>query len=219
LLLGRFLLPAHTGSEDPAQHFRLEDYLTEITLLKDSPLLDKTIQEIEQDPTYHFQAVGLVRKRGRMRAPYSNEPLQEGDVVVVRTTPEELVSIRKQSNLELHPVKLYGSKDKRDQKEETRDGSELFVQAVVAPRSDLVGRTDFGGGFSPAVWRDRGWSVAQGRLAEPGTFERSKCAPNDVLVLEGDQEGLARVANDNAFLMLVPFHAEPKCGARRGWPD
>jgi hypothetical protein len=140
--------------------------------------------------------------------------------VVVRTTPEELVSIRQQSNLELHPVKLYGSKDKRDQEKENEDGgSELFVQAFVAPRSDLMGRTVSEVGFSPAVWRDRGWFVAQGRLAEPGTFERSKCAPNDVLVLEGDQESLARVANDNAFLMLVPFHAQPKCGARRGWPD
>jgi len=31
-----------------------------------------------------------------------------------------------------------------------------------------------------------------------------------VLVLEGDQESLTRVAGDNAFLMMVPFHAEPK---------
>jgi len=216
LLLGRFLLPAHTGSEDPAQHFRLEDYLTEITLLKDSPLLDRTIQEIEQDPTYHFQAVGLVRKGRRLRAPYSNEPLQEGDVLVVRTTPEELVSIRKQSNLELHPVKLYGWKDKRDQKEgNDDDGSDLFVQAVVAPRSDLVGRTvsdvDFRrryGAIVVGLWRKEGWLNQE--------LSKVKMRANDVLVLEGDQEGLARVANDNAFLMLVPFHAEPKL-RRKAW--
>jgi len=33
---------------------------------------------------------------------------------------------------------------------------------------------------------------------------------------EGDQESLARVANDEAFLMLVPFHAEPKL-RRKAW--
>src|SRR2546425_8136608 len=32
LLVGRFLLPAHKGGEDPGRHFRLEDYLTEITV-------------------------------------------------------------------------------------------------------------------------------------------------------------------------------------------
>jgi di/tricarboxylate transporter len=218
LLVGRFLLPAHSGSEDPAQHFRLEDYLTEITLLKDSPLLDKTIHEIEQDPNYHFRAVGLIRKKRRFRAPYSNEPLQDGDVLVVRTTPEELVSIRQQSNLELHPVKLYGLKEKarRDQdKENEDDGADLFVQAVVAPRSDLVNRTvsevDFRrryGAIVVGLWRKDGWLNQE--------LSKVKMRANDVLVLEGDQESLARVSNDSAFLMLVPFHAQPKL-RRKAW--
>jgi di/tricarboxylate transporter len=39
---------------------------------------------------------------------------------------------------------------------------------------------------------------------------------NDVLVLEGDPESLATVANDPAFLMLVPFHGDAK-PRRRAW--
>lgn len=218
MFIGRFLLPTHTGTEDPAQHFRLEDYLTEVTLIEGSPLIDKTIQEIEQDDSYHFRAVGLIRKGRRMRARFSNEPLKEGDVLVVRTTPEELVSIRKQSNMELHPVRLYGSNKQREKKEkenEHDDGSDLFVQAVVAPRSDLVARTiseiDFRrryGAIVVGLWRKDGWLNQE--------VSKVKLRPNDVLVLEGDQESLARVANDNAFLMLVPFHAEPKL-RRKAW--
>ena len=41
-----------------------------------------------------------------MRGAYQKRAIERGDVLIVRTTPEELVSIRKQSNLELHPVKL-----------------------------------------------------------------------------------------------------------------
>ena len=55
LLIGRFLLPARNGSEDATRHFRLEDYLTEITVLPDSPFSKKTIAEIERDGTYHFR--------------------------------------------------------------------------------------------------------------------------------------------------------------------
>jgi di/tricarboxylate transporter len=212
LLIGRFLLPSLQGSEDSTRHFRLEDYLTEITLLKDSPLIDKTIGEIESDPHYHFRAVGLIRNERRMRAPYSNEPLKEGDVLVVRTTPEELVSVRQEAKLELHPVKLYGTDGKGTPDEKNNgdtDGTDMFVQAMVAPKSDLVGRSigdlDFRrryGALVVGLWRKDGWLSQE--------MAKVKLRANDVLVLEGDQEALARVANDNAFLMMVPFHAEPK---------
>ena len=218
LLVGRFLLPSHKGSEDSTKHFRLEDYLTEITILEDSPLIGKTIREIESDPFYHFNAVGLIRNGRRLRAPYSSEPLKAGDVVVVRTTPEELVSIRKEAKLELHPVKLYGAKGDGVDAEKANgdsDGVDLFVQAVVAPKSDLAGRTlgdiDFRrryGALVVGLWRKDGWLTQE--------MAKVKLKPNDVLVLEGSEEGLARVANDNAFLMLVPFHAEPKL-RRKAW--
>lgn len=217
LFIGRFLLPAHSGSEDPARHYRLEEYLTEITLLKDSPLPGKTIHELEKDETYHFQVVGLIRQGRRMHAPYANEPLKEGDVLVVRTTPEELVSVRKESHLELHPVRLYGSKDdaNKEKDRDNDDDADMFVQAVVAPRSDLIGRTVSGidfrrryGAIVVGLWRKEGWLNQE--------VSKVKLRANDVLVLEGDQASLARVANDRAFLMLVPFHAEPKM-RRKAW--
>src|ERR1044071_2909178 len=107
LVIGRFLLPTHKGGDDPTKHFRLEDYLTEITVVPDSSFIDKTVNEIGEGARYHFVATGVMRKGKRLRA-YKNEPLKAGDVLIVRTTPEELVTIRKQSDLELHPLKTYG---------------------------------------------------------------------------------------------------------------
>jgi di/tricarboxylate transporter len=218
MLVGRFLLPERSGSEDTDRHFRLEEYLTEVIVLPDSPFLEKTIAEIENSGNYHFKPLGLIRKGRRLRAPFVQEPLQAGDVLVVQTTPEELVSIRKEANLELHPVKMYGSRKDRAKNEADNvddDGSDLFVQALVAPRSDLVGRTlgeiDFRrryGAIVVGLWRKDGWLNQE--------VAKVKLRPNDVLVLEGDEESLARVANDDAFLMIVPFHAEPKL-RRKGW--
>jgi di/tricarboxylate transporter len=218
MLVGRFLLPERTGSEDPDRHFRLEEYLTEITVLPESPFLGKTIAEIDSAGNYHFHVVGLIRKGRRLRAPFVQEPLQAGDVLVVQTTPEELVTIRKEANLELHPVKMYGTRKDRAKKEadnEDDDGSDLFVQALVAPRSDLLGRTigeiDFRrryGAIVVGLWRKDGWLNQE--------VAKVKLRANDVLVLEGDEESLARVAGDNAFLMIVPFHAEPKL-RRKAW--
>jgi di/tricarboxylate transporter len=218
LLVGRFLLPKHQGGEDTARHFRLEDYLTEITILADSPFLKKTIAEIESDDNYHFKVLGLIRAGKRVRGSYRREPLQKGDVLVVRTTPEELVTIRKQSDVELHPVKLYKTTKQRKKKEqdhEDDDGAGLFVQAMLAPRSDLAGRTlsevDFRrryGAIVVGLWRKDGWLNQE--------MSKVRLRANDMLVLEGDEDALARVANDDAFLMVVPFHAEPKL-RRKGW--
>jgi di/tricarboxylate transporter len=218
LLVGRFLLPERTGAEDPGRHFRLEDYLTEITVLPNSPFLNKTVAELENDVTYHFKVLGLLRQGRRLRAPYAEEPLMAHDVLVVRTTPEELVTIRQRADAELHPVNMYGTANGRENKLENNgsdDTADLFVQAVVAPKSELVGRTlgeiDFRGRYGAIVvglWRKDGWLNQE--------VSKVKLRGNDVLVLEGDQESMNSVASDPAFFMMVPFHAKPKM-LRKAW--
>jgi len=215
-LIGRFLLPTHQGGDDASRHFRLEDYLTEIALDKESSLIGKTVSELQSDENNHFTVAGVIRRGRRVRGTIRNEELREADVLVVRTTPEELVSIRKNKNLELRPVKLYGADKKTERREkdtEDEEAADLFVQAVVAPRSDLLGRTiasiDFHrryGAIVVGLWRKDGWLTQE--------VSKVKLRANDVLVLEGDEEALARVSNDNAFLMLVPFHAEAKVRGR-----
>jgi di/tricarboxylate transporter len=217
LFIGRFLLPTHKGGDDPGRHFRLEDYLTEITVPPKSSFIDKTVNEIREDGKYQFVVSGVLRKGKRLRA-YKNEPLKSGDVLIVRTTPEELVTIRKQPDLHLHPVKTYGTAEERDRKEKENEhdnGSDLFVQAVVAPRSSLAGRTlsniDFKrhyGAIVVGLWRKDGWLNQE--------VSKVKLRPNDVLVLEGDEQAVSRVANDDAFVMMMPFQAEPTM-KRKAW--
>jgi di/tricarboxylate transporter len=216
MVIGRFLLPAHHAGEDRTNHFRLEDYLTEIVITEKSPLFDQTIADIEKDEKRHFRALGLIRNGKRLAAPFSNEPLQQGDVLIVRITPDELVAIREEANLELHPVKLYGNgTDKKKTKTNGDDETDQFVQAVVAPRSDLIGRSlrqlNFQrryGAIVVGLWRKDGWLDQE--------LSKVRLRANDVLVLEGDEESLANVANDRAFLMMVPFHGELK-PRRKAW--
>ncbi|HEY3102735.1 MAG TPA: SLC13 family permease [Pyrinomonadaceae bacterium] len=214
LLVGRFLLPTHEGEQDRGSHFRLEDYLTEIVVSDKSPLLKKTVAEIDDDENYHLKVLGLIRDGRRLRAPYKQEELSEGDVLIVRITPEELIAIREEPSMELHSVKQYG--ERNGQKKTNGNGEQdEFVQAVVAPRSQLIGRTlrqiNFQRRYGAVVvglWRKDGWLDQE--------MSKVRLRANDVLVLEGDEESLANVANDPAFLMMVPFHGESK-PRRRAW--
>lgn len=212
LLIGRFLLPDNQAAADTISHFRLEDYLTEVVVLKDSPLVKKTLSEVEENETFHFKALGIIRKGRRLPAPFKEEPLQVGDFLIVRTTPEDLMAIREQPKVELRPVRLYGPEVKATAND---DDTEQFVQAIVAPRSDLVGRTlgqiDFQRRFGAVVislWRKDGWLDKE--------MSKVKLRANDVLVLEGDEQSLARVAADSAFLMMIPFYGQLQ-PRRKAW--
>jgi len=205
VLVGRALLPERKGSDEGGARFRLDEYFTEMTVRPESALVGRTLEEVERDDRYHVDVVGLVRG-GRPRRQLAGERVEAGDVLLVRTTPEQLVTIREEPDVELHPLTQYepGQAEKRDEALADR-----LVQAVVAPGSDLVSRTisaiDFRrryGALVLGLWRQQGWldqEIAQTRLRA-----------GDVLVLQGDDEALGRVAADPGFLMMVPFEGEAR---------
>jgi di/tricarboxylate transporter len=211
LLLGRWLLPAREGAADAAARFRLDEYFTELTILEDSPFRDKTVKDLEGDERYAVKVVGLVRDGHQRPRPAPDSRLEAGDVLLVRASPEHMLAIREDRGVELHPVAQYG----RERSNGTGGGdddhepSDKLVQAVVAPTSDLIGRSiaeiDFRrrhGAIVVGLWRRHGWhnqELSQIRLRQ-----------GDVLVLQGDDEALARVAEDPGVLMMVPFQAQPK---------
>src|SRR6266542_5803212 len=61
LLLGRFLLPSHQSNDERIDHFRLEGYFTELVLLPNSPMIGKTIREIEQEQQTDFKVSAWFR--------------------------------------------------------------------------------------------------------------------------------------------------------------
>jgi di/tricarboxylate transporter len=206
LLVGRFLLPTREGTEDPASRFRLDEYFTELTVLPDSPFVGKTAQEVEADDRYELRVVGWVRGGRHRRASDPSVRFESGDVLLVRTTPESMVAVRAEPGVELHPVQEYGE-EAGAEGDGDREIAERLVQAIVAPGSDLIGSTigsvDFRERYGAVVvglWRRRGW------INRP--LAKIRLRPGDVLVVQGDPEALARMGDDRAFLMMVPFQGE-----------
>jgi len=208
LLNGRALLPDHKGQEDQSGRFRLDGYFTELVLLPDSPMLGKTPQEVEDKPDSGFKVIRWYRGGQARSKPYGRKTLRSGDVLLVRTDPDRVASIQKERGVELHSLHKYADAvpDLMNGSEED-DLSSVLVQAVVAPRSELIGRTigkvDFlqnYGAIVVSVWRRSGWlrtELAHARLRE-----------GDILVLAGDPDAIRRISEDNSFLMLVPFQGE-----------
>src|SRR5205085_11876703 len=166
LLVGRWLLPERKGADTATDPFRLDEYFTELTVLDDSPFRGKTVREVGRDGPYRVKVVGLVRDGRRAQRPLADRRVQPGDVLLVRTTPEDIIAIRSEAGVELHPVAQYQSRGapSREATSSGDDGAPRLVQAVVAPRSELAGRTsgalDFHRRYGVIVlglWRRAGW--------------------------------------------------------------
>jgi di/tricarboxylate transporter len=217
LAVGTWLIPERQGSEDASARYRLSEYLTEVELLPGSPLLAKSAEELQADRRYQLNVLGWMRGTRRIRRLFRKGELREGDVLLVRTSPEQMLSIRDEPGLELRPVSQYEADGARQDGggEQDDEPSHRLVQAVVAPASDLVGKTisevDFRSRFGAIVlglWRQHGWlqqEIAQVRLRA-----------GDVLVVQGDTEALSKVSADRAILMLVPFQADTR-QLRKRW--
>ncbi len=207
VLAGRFLLPAREGGAELGTRFRLDNYFTELRILPNSRLVGKTLAEVKANGQYQFTAVGWIRDGHRLHTPFAEYRLAVDDVLLVHTTPEDMITFRQERGVELHPVEKFGATPgPAGQSEET---VEQLVQAVVAPTADIVGRSlreiDFRRRYGPIVvglWRQEGFLEEE--------LARIRLRPGDVLVLQGDEAQLARVERDPAFLMLLPFHGEAR---------
>jgi len=211
LLLGRFLLPSRRGNDESVDHFRLEGYYTELVLLSDSPLIGKTIREIEEEQVTDFKVTAWYRDNHPREKPYGNKKTQAGDILVIRTNPDRLATIEQERGIALQPLEKYKaafslSQDNENNKEEL---SSRLVQSIVAPRSELIGKTigkiDFlqnYGVMIVGVWRSKGMLRTE--------LSRVRLREGDVLVMAGNDTSLRQVSEDRSFLMLVPFKGEPK---------
>ena len=202
LTIGRFLLPESAGSAGSGNRFRLDDYFTELRIVGESPWIGRTLQEVQADPAHELIVAGWLREGRRLRLALQTGRIEAGDVLLVRTSPEEIATFGRIPGVELLALEKYG-----DVKADAAGVADQLVQAIVAPGSDLEGRSvgevDFRrryGALVVGLWRREGW------LADE--ISKIPLRGGDVLVLTGTGAALARVERDRAFLMMVPFHGE-----------
>jgi di/tricarboxylate transporter len=134
--------------------------------------------------------------------------LREGDVLLVRASPDQLLSIRQDAGMELRPVARYAPDTPGPVDADDDDAGQL-VQAVVAPGSDLEGRT-----LREVDFRRRHGAIVVGLWRQGERPRRAlgdiRLKGGDVLVLQGDDDALRSAGEDRAILTLMPFHGQAR---------
>ncbi|MCI0391132.1 MAG: SLC13 family permease [Acidobacteria bacterium] len=191
--LGMKLLP-NRAEETLEEGYHLRDYLTEVVVLSDSPLVGKTLAESKLESEFDLALLAIIRDQNRKLLPRSREILQAGDVLLIEASADDIIRIKDTTGLEIRAdLKL---PEDPFNKEETQ-----LVEVIIMPGSEVRGRT-----LNEVRFRDRfGLTVlAINRRGETlrSKLSRVRLRLGDVLLMQGLREDIQRVTAEGAFTLL-----------------
>ena len=171
---------------------RLRQSLFLVRVPEGSPLAAEPITPRRVEELISSTVVAVVRDDETVWASSPDEPLKEGDRLLISGAPARILSMMQVGELEIDP----DASPSELESDEVR-----FVEAVVAPRSELAGKTlaelDFRERYGMqvlAIWRE-GHPIRSG-------FAHSRIRFGDALLMQGPRERARQLRTDRDFVVL-----------------
>jgi di/tricarboxylate transporter len=190
--VARWILPRREGEVQQVDKYRLADYLAEFRVGAESRFVGLTWRDTEASADPEVTLIGLIRGDEKLWRPTTTK-MEEGDTLLLHGHVDRLISVANASGLELRSETVVGDA-------ELRPGDVQLVEALVPPRSRLVGRTLRSSGFRPrygtvALAVQRRGRVLRRRLAEI-TLEGG-----DSLLLQGPAGAVTRLMRSSDLIV------------------
>ncbi len=192
VLFGRWLLPDRK-SKDLTEAFQLGEYITEMRVAAESPLIGKTVRQSKLGSDHDVTVVRLLHHHKKVWSPL-RQHLDKGDVLLVRGKVKDLMDMKASTGLVLNAeFKL------RDAEFESDD--QMLIQALVAPRARIIGHDlkelDFRNRYNALVLaiQRRGESIRE-------KLNSVSLELGDALLIQAPKEEVARLREDDDFIVL-----------------
>ncbi|WP_440990390.1 SLC13 family permease [Haloarchaeobius baliensis] len=197
LVVGRYLLPSRIEPEDDlAAEFRLSEYLTEVVVREDSPLVGQTVRNALVETEFDVDLVQLIRDDEVFLEPLGPKTIQAGDLFTVRTDRETLVELLDVEGMDVVPE----FEVTEDELERAEPASENLVEIVVAPGSHVVGES-----ISSVNFRQR-YDATVLALRRGGELIRKRMDDivlrvGDTLLVQGTADSIQRLDDNRDFIV------------------
>jgi di/tricarboxylate transporter len=197
LAFGYKILPSRKGAVSLDAAFNIKGYTTEAHLPESSPLVGRTVADLEALAEGEVAVPTIIRERFRRYTPSPTWTLKADDVLLLEGEPAALERVVAQG--ELH---LAGGEDKPAEADTTAENFGV-MEAVVTADSPLVGHTP---GQAHLAERFQVGLLAVSRSGERLTHRlRSiKFQAGDVIVLQGDLTQMPEALGELRCLPLAP---------------
>ena len=200
VLIGRHLLPVREGAQGARDVYRLRDYVTEVQVATTSPLTGKTLVEARLGQDYDLTVLAIERDGASLSPIGRDTRLEVGDSLTIEGSADALMAARDVLGLVIE------AEQKLDI-ERLEPGNVQLIEATLAPRSGLVGRTlrgvrfrDRYGFTALAIWR-QGEAITE-------KLRDLRLLFGDALLLQGPGHRVRELQEGNDFLVLEPLEVE-----------
>ncbi len=134
LFFGRLLLPNRGGEESLTEQYHMREYVSELLVLPESPLVGRTLGEANIGTELELSVLGIIRDDLRIANPSAGERIQRRDRLIVEGTITDLLRVKEESGLEIKPDFTLN--------DVVLEGGEVELFEVMVQRdSNLVGQT------------------------------------------------------------------------------
>ena len=210
LLLGRRLLPSRKSADSLTEQYLVRQYMTEVIVLDDSPLINKSLAEARISDDLDLTVLGIIRGQEQHRiAPAPAEKIKADDLLLVQGRVEDILKVKAEAGIEINPD--FELHDSLLESKET----ELF-EAMVPRGSDLLART------LKRLDLRRRYGVVVLAIDRHGVDLLSKISRvrlrfGDVLLLQANREQVERLAADGQILLLEEISEKRARPEKRKW--
>ena len=185
----------HLSGVEAAEEYHLEERLVAVRVPEDSHLVGKTLFESRLGDAFGLGVMSIVREGTTHLMPNAEERLAAGDLLLVKSRPDDLLTLEGLQSLEIDTEPPPGLA-------ELESEHVGLVEAVLSPRTNLAGRTlrqiDFREKYGLsvlAIWRE-------GR-AYRSDLRDMTLRFGDALLLYGRRERIRFLGEEPDFLVLT----------------
>lgn len=191
-LFSQVLIPKRKSSDEQIDKYRLADYLAEMKVAEDSPLAGTCWCDMDTEKLNTIDLIKIIRK-GKATWRASATKIRKGDHLLLHGNAEDLIKMKDAFKLETKADAAINDKELQS------DEIEL-IEALVPPRSRLLGRTlrgaDYIKRFGCIVLAiQRRGKILRERLADISFDD------GDTLLLQCDKESVSRIMESTDLIV------------------
>ena len=192
--IGYKLLPIRVAKSSSIEDYRLDGYLTEFKVSKNSPLEGKTLLDRKINENYDVIVLDVLRGGEIINSNLRNLIIQEDDILFVKGSFDNFQRLKEIKNL----IMLA---DEKLTQEELEQEDNILAECLVTDNSELIGLT-----LQEANFR-RSFGSFVLAIRREGEIIRRKLAhfilkPFDTLLVYGPKDRINQLANKEGFIVL-----------------
>ena len=199
VFIGRHLLPARQNVED-SQADTLREYITELHVLSNSPLLEKPLAELQLADNYDISIFGIIRGGRKLSRIEGGTVIEKEDTLIVSGDAKSLMDV-------VDKLGLVIASDTRFKLSDLGYDSVQVFEATLMPRSNMTGKSLKQINFREkydlsvlAIWRQG--QVLVKRLGDV------RLQIGDSLLLKGPTQRITDFRQSDPFIVLESLKVE-----------